>query len=644
MPWLLLLMIIGFVIGMSSMKPMNDYSIQPVPFTSVKVTDEFWAPRIKRNHDVTIPIAFEKSRETGRIKNFKVAGGLEDGSFCSLYPFDDSDVFKIVEGACYSIQTYPDPDLEAYIDTLVYYFGEAQEDDGYLYTNRTILGDSAHKWAGNKRWELVNELSHELYNLGHMFEAAVAHYQATGKRSFLNIAIKAADLVDRDFGPGKIELVPGHQEIEIGLVKLYRVTGDKRYLDLAKFFLEARGPDGEAYSQAHEKVIDQNEAIGHVVRAMYMYSAMADVAALENDDSYTEAIDKIWEDVVFRKYYITGGVGASRHGEAFGKAYELPNLEAYCETCAAIGNVFWNYRLFLLHGTSGYYDVLERTLYNGLISGVSLSGDRFFYPNPLESYGQHERSPWFGCACCPANITRFIPSIPGYIYAKKADRLYINLFIESTADIELNGEMLEIEQKTRYPWEGIVEIELKPEKATTFELFIRIPGWALNRPVPGDLYRFYEDNYLKATLFVNNQKQEITLQEGYVVLKQKWNRGDIIRLELPMPVRKIIAHEKVKADSGRVALQRGPVVYCLEWPDNINRQVSKIKLDPETKLSADYRPDLLDGIYVINGITPGHNRISPNDPEIVFHEFTAIPYYAWANRGPGEMTVWMVSF
>ncbi|MEE4177204.1 MAG: beta-L-arabinofuranosidase domain-containing protein, partial [Bacteroides sp.] len=345
----------------------SDYPIRPVPFNQVRVTDQFWAPRIQRNAEVTIPIAFQQSEETGRIKNFKVAAGLEEGGFCSLYPFDDSDVFKIMEGASYSLQTYPDPQLEAYLDTLVYYISLAQKEDGYLYTNRTILGDSAHPWAGKERWELVHELSHELYNLGHLFEAAVAHYQATGKREFLDVAIKAADLVDESFGDTTYVNYPGHQEIEIGLIKLYRVTGDERYLELARFFLEAR-ENGSEYNQAHKKVTEQELAVGHAVRAMYMYAAMTDIAALTGDRIYERATERLWEDVVYTKMYITGGIGARRGHEGFGEPYELPNLEAYCETCAAIAFVLWNHRMFLLKGDARYYDVIERTLYNGLLS------------------------------------------------------------------------------------------------------------------------------------------------------------------------------------------------------------------------------------------------------------------------------------
>ncbi|HEY4788776.1 MAG TPA: beta-L-arabinofuranosidase domain-containing protein, partial [Bacteroidales bacterium] len=462
----------------------RDYPIQPVPFTAVQVDDLFWAPRIKRNHDITIPIALGQCYSTGRVDNFKIAGKLMPGKFCTEYPFDDTDIYKIIEGASYSIQMFPDKNLEARLDTLIYYIGKAQEPDGYLYTNRTIDSTHLHPWAGKKRWEKDPELSHELYNCGHLYEAAVAHYLATRKHTLLDIAIRNADLLVKDFGPGKLAYEPGHQIVEMGLVKMYRVTGKKEYLDLAKYFLDIRGK-GTEYSQDHKKVTEQTEAVGHAVRAMYMYSGMADIAAITGDQAYLHAIDMIWNDIIDAKFYITGGIGAAGGHEGFGPKYDLPNMSAYNETCASIGEVYWNYRLFLLHGDSKYYDVLERVLYNGLISGVSLSGDHFFYPNPLESMGQHARSAWFGCACCPSNICRFIPSIPGYVYAKDKERLFINLFIGSKANIDFNGNNIELIQQTAYPWKGDIEFTINPAKTKAFELAIRIPGWAQNQPVPG---------------------------------------------------------------------------------------------------------------------------------------------------------------
>lgn len=444
------------------------YPIDPVPFTSVKVTDAFWGQRLKASREVTVPLAFSKCEETGRYDNFVKAAHPSDEYDIKGFSFDDTDVYKTIEGASYLLQTYPDQKLEAYIDSVLVLVAAAQEPDGYLYTARTMNPGHPHEWAGNARWEKVEELSHEFYNLGHMVEGAIAHYQATGKRSFLDIAIRYADCVCREIGegPGQVVAVPGHQIAEMALAKLYLVTGDEKYLEQAKFFLDKRGHTSrkDAYSQAHLPVIEQDEAVGHAVRATYMYSGMADVAALTEDRSYMEAIERIWENIVTKKYYITGGIGATRQGEAFGANYELPNMSAYCETCAAIGNVYLNYRLFLMHGQSKYFDVLERTLYNGLISGVSLDGGSFFYPNPLESSGQHQRQPWFGCACCPSNISRFIPSLPGYVYAVKDNSLFVNLFMSNTVTVRVGGNEMILSQETDYPWNGDVTITV--DKAT----------------------------------------------------------------------------------------------------------------------------------------------------------------------------------
>ncbi len=617
----------------------QDYPIQPVPFTAVKVNDGFWAPRIKRNHDVTIPIAIEQCYKTGRVDNFLFAAGLKEGKFCTEFPFDDTDIYKIIEGASYSLQTFPDKELEAKIDTLIEYIGKAQEPDGYLYTTRTIDPNHPHEWAGSKRWEKVSNLSHELYNSGHLFEAAVAHYQATGKRTLLDIAIKNADLLCRDFGPGKLDNYPGHQIIEMGLVKMYRVTGKKEYLDLAKFFLDIRDK-GRQYNQSHRKVTEQTEAVGHAVRATYMYSGMADVAALTGDIAYTKAIIRIWEDIIRGKLYITGGIGAMGGHEGFGPAYMLPNLSAYNETCAAIGNIYCNYRLFLLDGNAKYYDVLERTLYNGLISGVSLTGDRFFYPNPLESQGKHQRSEWFGCACCPSNICRFIPSVPGYVYAKDNDKFFVNLYMSNEASIDLNGNKIELIQETDYPWSGDIEITVKPEEEKLFEIALRIPGWAQNRPVPGDLYSFDTADKSEIQLTVNDQPADYEMQNGYAVLRQQWTSGDKINLNLPMPIRRIAANEKVAADLNRVALQRGPIVYCAEWPDN-EGHVLNLVLANDVELTTEYREDLLNGVTVIRGKAVALNRSKDSNSVSKQQDFMAIPYYAWANRGPGEMAVWL---
>ncbi|KRT13387.1 six-hairpin glycosidase, partial [Pedobacter ginsenosidimutans] len=546
----------------------KDYPIQPVAFTKVHVHDNFWQPKMKINAEVTIPYVIAQCKANGRMDNFLRAGKKLSGDKMSEFPFDDTDVYKAIEGASYSIQNKANPKLEAYIDTLIGIIGGAQEPDGYLFTFRTVNAKKPHEWIGAKRWEKEEILSHELYNAGHLYEAAVAHYQATGKKTLLNIAIKNADLLVKTFGPGKIEEYPGHQIVEIGLSKMYRVTGNQKYLDLAKFFLDVRGPKGDAYNQAHKKVIDQHDAVGHAVRAAYMYTGMADIAALTGDTKYLSAIDDIWGDVINKKLYITGGIGATGAGEAFGEAYQLPNMSAYAETCAAIGNVYWNERMFLLHGDSKYVDVLERTLYNGLLSGVSLSGDRFFYPNPLASMFQHQRSAWISCACCISNMARFLPSLPGYVYAQDKNDLYINLFMGNTSKIALTATNVEITQITDYPWKGDVGININPEKTANFTLRIRIPGWVAQDASPGNLYSFLDKKTAPVTISINGVATSFTTEKGYAVLTRKWKKGDKIFLSLPMETDKVIANKNVKDDASRFVLERGPVVYCLEGPDN----------------------------------------------------------------------------
>jgi uncharacterized protein len=629
----------------SKKKSSADYPIKPVPFTSVRLTDDFWAPRIKKNATVTIPIAFSYCESTGRVRNFEIAGKLDTGRFVGIYPFDDSDVFKIIEGASYSLQTFPDPKLDAYLDTLIYKIGAAQEDDGYLYTNRTIAemhgGKGLHEWASPNRWEMDSVLSHELYNLGHLYEAAAAHYQATGKRTLLDIALKSADLVNKDFGWDRVKVYPGHQVIEMGLVKLYRVTGERKYLDLAKFFLDIR-ENGSTYNQAHKKVVDQTEAVGHSVRATYMYSGMADIAAIEKDEAYLDAITRIWEDLVFRKIYITGGIGATGGNEGFAEPYFLPNMSAYCETCASIGDIFVNHRLFLLHGETKYIDILEKTLYNSALSGVSLSADRFFYPNPLESNGQHNRQAWFGCACCPSNVARFVPAIPGYIYAATDEDLYINLFISNDAEIMLGHKKVRVTQKTDFPWNGYVEISVFPEKGGKFSLKIRIPGWVLNEAIPGGLYKFDDRSDQTYKIKVNGKIIKTEIENGYLEIERKWEKGDKVEVDFPMPVRKVVADERIKADIGKVAIQRGPLIYCAEWPDNNTGNVLNLVIDKDAAMSTEYVDTLLEGTQIIR--TTGwqtKKTISGTIEKLPSENISLIPYALWNNRGPGQMMVWI---
>lgn len=618
----------------------QDYPIRPVPFTEVKLTDRFWALRIRINHDVTIPIAINHCYRTGRIDNFFAAGRKIPGPFRTTYPFDDSDIYKIIEGASFSLQTFPDPALEARIDTLIEIIGIAQEPDGYLYTSRTIDPEHPHKWAGSKRWEKDPNGSHELYNAGHLYEAAAAHFQATGKRSLLNIALKNADLVVKDFGPGKLAYFPGHQVIEMGLVKLYRVTNKREYLDLAKYFLDIR-KGGEEYSQSHIPVTEQTKAVGHAVRATYLYSGMADVAALIGVPAYVNALNAIWKDLLDSKVYITGGIGAAAGIEGFSAAYELSNLSAYNETCASIGLVFWCHRMFLLTGDVQYMDVLERVLYNGLLSGVSLEGDRFFYPNPLESRGNHERSEWFGCACCPGNVCRVIPSVPGYAFAVTGKRLIVNLFMDGTTSVEMDGKAVELKVQTEYPWKGDVDIVLYPEERGAFELAVRIPGWARNEAIPGGLYQFQDHCDSAWTVELNGKPAEQDFENGYTVLKRKWEKGDRVTLRLPMPVRRVNADTRIEADQGRVSLQRGPLVYCVEWPDMPGVQVRHIVLESVASLSASVRDGMLGGIVAIDGQAKSLTRLDDGSIKEREVPFTAIPYFAWANRGPGDMQVWI---
>ena len=526
-------------VSMAAQDKNGGYPITQVPFTKVKVAQNtFWGQRLQASQDVTIPLAFSKSEETGRYTNFSnAAAHLKDPSKVfeikkGTYSFDDTDPYKTIEGASYLLQTYPNARfkggrLDKYVDSVIAVIASGQEPDGYLYTSRTQNPEHPHDWAGRKRWERVEDLSHEFYNLGHLCEAAVAHYYATGKRNFLNVAIKYADCVCREVGdkPGQASVVPGHQIAEMGLAKLYIATGDKKYLDMAKFFLDKRGkrdtawkqtPNGlydndgyyhrlDDYSQSHRPVLEQDEAVGHAVRAGYMYAGMADVAALTGDKRYIDAIDRIWENIVGKKYYITGGVGATASGEAFGKNYELPNMSAYCETCAAIAQVYLNYRLFLLHGDSKYYDALERSLYNGVISGISIDGGKFFYPNPLQSMGQHQRQEWFGCACCPSNAARFIPSLPQYIYAVKDNSLYINLFNSNTVNVKVGKTAVTLSQQTGYPWNGDVTLKIEGG-AGKYALNIRIPGWVKGEVVPSNLYTYADGKRLGYTVKVNGQE------------------------------------------------------------------------------------------------------------------------------------------
>jgi len=652
----------------------QDYPIQPIFFVKVQITDDFWSHRFKSHREITLPYVFRMCEKTKRIDNFLRAAGLIEKNIYSKYPYDDSDVFKIIEGAAYSLNVKKDQQFEKYVDDIIDKIAAAQEDDGYLYTYRSIkprnpsaMAGKEH-WAGKERWEHVSLISHELYNVGTLYECAVAYYEATGKRKLLDVAIKNADLINKTFGPGKIESPPGHQEIEIGLVRLYRATNNKDYLKLAKFFLDIRGKKNRIgyekyinfmknpsfilplsgknklqYNQTHARVNEQEEAVGHAVRGTYMYSGMADVAALTGDKDYIHALNQIWKNVVFKKLYITGGIGNEIEGEAYGNEYELPNLDAYNETCAAIANVYWNHRMFLLHGDAKYIDVLERTLYNGLISGYSLEGKKFFYTNPLASEGNLARSKWFSTACCPSSVARFIPSIPKYVYAQKDNNtLFVNLFISSSTLVSIMGKNLTLTQETEYPWEGVVKLKINLEESESFTIAIRIPGWTQNKPVPSDLYRYLNNNNEKITLQVNDEVIKMDIKKGYVHVDRTWNDGDVIELEMPMPIRRVVAHDKVKNNIGKVALERGPIVYCLEWQDNDVDSLFDLSVDDDAMLTHEYRKDLLNGLVVIKGMGKYLKKFENEKlAEKSKKEFAAIPYYAWAHRGKGEMMVWI---
>ena len=624
--------------------PGRDYPVQPVPFTAVRVTGGFWQAKQEINRTVTVPFALRQCEETGRLRNFDLAAetmrrrAAGEAGFqnqpVTIYPFDDSDLYKVIEGAAYALSMRPDAALDAKLDGWIARIAAAQEPDGYLYTFRTMHPDSpAHEWIDPQRWLLDPILSHEIYNLGHLYEAGVAHHQATGKRTLLEICLKSAELLWRDFGDRGLRIAPGHQVIEMGLAKLYRVTGDARWLELAQIFLEARGPDGKVYSQQHQRVIDQTEAVGHAVRANYLYAGMADVAALTGDARYVSAITKIWDNAAGKKLYLTGGVGAVGHGEAYGADYELPN-DGYNETCAAIAFMMWNHRMFLFTGESQYMDVLERTCYNGFISGASLTGDRFFYPNPLvydgvakNNHGFAGRAPWFGCACCPPNLMRTTAAITGYFYAVRADSLHVNFYAQSEGEATVAGMRVKLRQETDYPWQGRVRLTVAPDGPATFMLRLRIPGWAQGRPVPSDLYRYADPAPAAWTLRAGGEELKVKLEQGYAVITREWRPGDVVELDLPMPVRTVHGSPQIAAIAGCVALERGPVVYCVEGTVSTVAP-GELALPTGAKISPVMQAGLLGGVTTLE-VTGGEAG-----------SFTAIPYYAWNNRGLTPMAVW----
>ena len=600
-------------------------AMQAVPFDQVTIQDAFWLPRMETNRTTTVPHDLRLCEETGRIDNFAKAGGLIEGKFKGKF-YDDSDVYKCLEGAAYTLVQHPDPKLEARIDAIIDKIAAAQEADGYINSYYTLA-------EPDKKWTNLDHM-HELYCAGHMFEAAVAYHRATGKDKLLKVARGMADHIDTIFGHDKRIGYPGHEEIELALVKLYRETGETRYRDLAKFFVDVRGTVEDTnkpeYRQAHEPVREQSEVVGHAVRAMYLYAGVVDVAGLSGDQSLIDAMERIWRSVALHKMYVTGAIGSSHHGEAFGPNYDLPNRTAYCETCASIGMALWNQRLLLMHGEGRFGDVLERVMYNAVLAGVALTGDRFFYVNPLESDGGHHRKEWYGTACCPSNVVRFLPSVGGYLYGTSDHALWINLYVASTAEATVGNHKVKVTQETQYPWAGRVEITLAPDQPADFELRLRIPAWCTS-----------------ASARVNGKAiDNLNVEAGYANIRRQWKAGDTIELDLPMPIQRIQAHPKVAADRWRVALQRGPIVYCLEAVDN-DGDVFNLALPRDAQLEAEFKPDLLGGVVVLKGQGVATEKTDWTDtlylPESNRRSvpFTAVPYAVWDNRQAGQMVVWI---
>lgn len=630
-----------FGLGLTAQTPpLGAYPITPVNIRNVKMADNLWLPTIKKVQEKTIEYAIKKCEEEGRMENFLIAGGKMKGETRGQMPFDDTDVYKIIEGASNSLISTPNPELEKLLDSLIAIIAIGQEADGYLTTWRTINpAKPPAPWVPVKegrRWESLGA-SHELYNAGHMYEAAYTHYIATGKRNFLDIALRNADLLVGTFGwgEGKEQKVPGHQIVETGLVKLYHATGKREYLELAKYYLDNRGNAAHhelygAYSQDHIPVTQQHEVTGHAVRAMYMYAAMTDIAVLEKNEAYNNAVQKLWHNMVEKQTYITGGIGARHEGEAFGENYELPNLTSYNETCAAIGSVYWNHRLHSQTGDVKYFDVIERTLYNGLISGLSLDGTNFFYPNALEADGKYPfnrgactRQGWFDCSCCPTNVIRFLPAMPGLLYSHSSDVIFVNLYASSTATLEVAGTNFTLKQTTNYPWDGKITLTVQPEKAAEATLKFRIPSWARNEPMPGNLYQYRQATTAVPTILVNGKTVKAERKDGYFTVKRTWKKGDKVELNFPMNVQMVVADERLTDDIGKVALERGPLVYAIEEVDN-KGHFDEIKVSPADKFMVKNEPDLLGGVVTLSN-----------------KKMKAIPYYAWSNRGVGKMKVWV---
>ena len=633
------------ILAACSPKQAQDYPIQGVPLDHVHFTEGLLAEKERVVRENTIPFAFQKCENTGRIANFARAAGLDTTKFTGLR-YDDSDVFKVMEAASYSLATRYDAELDQYMDSLIALVGAAQEPDGYLYTIRTSGGVDVDSKAGPERWSNIAD-SHELYNVGHMYEAAVAHYLATGKTTFLDIAKRSADLIyDTFLVPGR-KIVPGHEEIELALVKLYRATGDKRYLDLSHFLLECRGYDGETamYMQSHKPVSEQYEAVGHAVRGVYLYMAMVDNAVLCGDESYRIAVDSLWNDVTDRKMYLTGGLGSYRQRERFGEAYFLPDEETHCETCAGVGSCMWNYRMFCLTGESRYYDIFERTLYNNVLHGISDDGMKFFYANvlqcspytfdwekewarirPASRLRRSHRLPWFATSCCPTNLARILLSLPGYVYAQGKNSIYVNLFTAGQSAFETAaGEAVELRCETAYPYDGSVRLTLDRAPAKATALHIRIPGWAQGHPVSGTLYAYLNDAPSMPVVLVNGDAVRYAMEKGYAVLDRKWKDGDVVDIRFEMPLRFVKADDKVEAARGRIAVERGPIIYCAVLPENDRQDIRSCTISPEDRFEE--RSHDSDSGFI---------SLMDTDRHLSF-----IPYYRHAQEGITQMSVWL---
>jgi len=622
--------------------------LTPVSFSKVHLDDEFWAPRIRTVQSKTIPHLLQIAKRTGKLDNFAIVAGKKKGKI-ALHLCPDSDVYKILEAASYSLAWKRDPRLDSRVDELIALIADAQADDGYL--NTQFMLPFGHPASPDKNHDHVREFGYgpadqwsatvnrwphgmgQLYCIGHLFEAAVAHYNATGKRAFLDVAIKAADNLDRTFDQSEPLDYADHPQVEIGLFKLYEATGEKRYLKLANYITHNckfhRPPDiGDG--QSAQPFIEQRNAFGHCVRTMYIYSGATDLVRALGDEPTRTALESLWQNVVGRKMYVHGGIGNGTPAEQHGTDYDLPNERSYCECCASIAMGQWNHRLNLLYGDAQYADIVELEAYNSGLSGISLDGKRYFYQNKLVVGNKHDgRSSYL--FCCPSKLPGFVAGIGRWMYAQDDSAIYVNMYVSGSVDATMKGSNVKLKQQTRYPWDGKVQLSVAADKEMEFDICLRIPGWVQDRPVPTDLYRFDNKSDTSFSVQVNGKKPTASIMKGYIRIRKKWKRDDVIDLNLPMPVRRVRAHHRVKADADRVALQRGPIVYCLEAADN-DGEVLDLSLPCDSQITAEHREDLLGGVTVLRG-----NALR-NGKRVAF---TAIPYYAWDNRNTGEMTVWI---